>query len=85
MMSLRKSKRHQIEFTNIQDRFYFLADKVENILSMASEASTSNDDIRSANSGSLSLVKKRKIKLSPYRHSMVILRFGYFLRTPSAT
>jgi hypothetical protein len=58
---------HQTEFATIQDRFYILAGKVEDILSVANisyaNPGTSNDVTRFDNSGSLTLVKKRRIKL----------------------
>lgn len=58
---------HQSEFANLQERFYALAGKIENIVSMAdiprAGASASNDEIRVNSAETMSPVKKRRIKL----------------------
>lgn len=58
---------HQDEFANIQERFYSLAGKIENVLNAASSSSTGNssvnDETRSDDTGITAPVKKRRIKL----------------------
>lgn len=58
---------HQDEFNNIQERFYSLAGKAENILKATqvsnSDVSVSNDDTRNHNAGSTTLIRKRRVKL----------------------
>lgn len=58
---------HQDEFNNIQERFYSLAGKAENLLKAThvsnSDVSISNDDTRNHNPGSTTLIRKRRIKL----------------------
>lgn len=65
LLTLDPNDAHQTEFENIQERFYTLAGKIENILNIAntSEASTSvpSEDARS--DGTVTLAKKRRIKL----------------------
>jgi len=55
---------HQIEFTNIQERFYSLAERVENILSTERTAEASGGrssvETRVDNAEITTLVKKRK-------------------------
>jgi len=57
---------HQTEFVNIQERYYGLAGKVENILNTVN-ASCSNSDatdgIRADNSPVVVAIKRRRIKL----------------------
>jgi len=55
---------HQAEFTNVQDRFYVLAGRVESTLNVASTSDTSSNisnDI--VDTGLTNPVKKRRIKL----------------------
>ncbi|XP_070530075.1 uncharacterized protein [Cardiocondyla obscurior] len=58
---------HQVEFTQIQDRFYALAGRIENFLNRAdtSNASTSgtNNDVRSESVNSTTTIRMRRIKL----------------------
>lgn len=56
---------HQDEFSNIQERFYTIAARVENILSPtnSSTASNSNNDIQIGETASVTSNKKRRIKL----------------------
>jgi len=52
---------HQNEFVNIQERFYSLAGKIENIINIATN--TSNHETRINNSEHAVVVKKRRVKL----------------------
>lgn len=58
---------HEDEFANIQERFYTLASKIEDVLNVTANmsvgAGTSNDETRSDNNRSVTSVKKRRIKL----------------------
>jgi len=57
---------HNAEFMNVQDRYYSLASRIENFLSVSniSEASTNIlDETRIDNLGQAALSKKRRIKL----------------------
>lgn len=62
---LEPSDAHQTEFENIQERFYTFAGKIENILNAenTSEAGTSASSNITSSDGTLTLVKKRRIKL----------------------
>jgi len=75
---------HQAEFTNLQDRFYALAGRIENTLNMASTSDTSSNmcsDI--VNTGLTNPVKKRRIKLpeAPLLRSTGNMKTGYHLKT----
>ncbi|XP_071580244.1 uncharacterized protein [Temnothorax nylanderi] len=67
LVVLDPSDGHQEVLTNIQDRFYSLASKIEDILNTAniSEASagTTSEETRSENAVSVTSVKKRRFKL----------------------
>lgn len=58
---------HQSEFLNLQERFYSIAGKVENILNPAGTSSvsagTSSDDVCSDNTSTVATGRKRRIKL----------------------
>lgn len=64
---LDSDEKHQEEFLNIQERFYSLAGRVENLLSAACisdvETGTSNSETRSSSSDTVAPAKKRRIKL----------------------
>jgi len=49
------------EFTNIQERFYSLAGRIENIINGTND--TSNHETRSYNSEPVAIIKKRRVKL----------------------
>lgn len=57
---------HQDEFTNIQEHFYTLASKIENILNPTSSsiANSSNSEVRIEETASITSSRKRRIKLS---------------------
>lgn len=62
LLTLDPNDTHRTEFENIQERFYELAGKIENILnSSEAGASVSSEDTRSDNT--VTIIKKRRIKL----------------------
>ncbi|XP_071580875.1 uncharacterized protein [Temnothorax nylanderi] len=67
LVVLEPDEGHQDEFTHLEERFYSLAGKIENILDAAkntnSVAGGSNDETRNDNIGTVVSVKKRRIKL----------------------
>ncbi|XP_071641515.1 uncharacterized protein [Temnothorax longispinosus] len=67
LVVLEPDEGHQDEFTHIQERFYSLAGKIENILGAAkntnADAGIANDETRNDNTGAVGSVKKRRIKL----------------------
>jgi hypothetical protein len=57
---------HVTEFVNLQDRFYAIAGRMENIINaanMSAESSMANDEMRGDNDERRTTIKKRRVKL----------------------
>lgn len=78
---------HQSEFEKIQERFYTLAGRIEDVINPEDAPSTSSNQSQVNSVESATTIKSAGLSYRklPYQHSTVDLRIGYLLRTHFVT